>query len=456
VADFVLPQTRYARSGEINIAYQVVGDGPIDLIIVPGSISHVADRRRRAIMWNTSSKLNVTLLAALLLALAIWSATPSSAQFDMPGVGGMGSGGFGRESQGSRTLQHREREPRTRERREGGGTREGSRGGGTGFSIDVGRVLEQLRQPDGETKSGGGSGRSKRDENRTKRARKDDPPGKKQDKPVPKDKKEAEEKPKKPEATPPKETKTDEDAPPPRRKKKYKEDWTITGSGESVPTVTIDCNGHKGDVDVATGVQITNNNTDERKDNYISITYFGDEKCDDCIWVQFFWTQIKVWRKDQKEPTLPKVTTVPTSGAGAHELTPIGKENTPNWGADSSSKDGPAYNGAAIQNENQDTMFDRPGSPFGVAKILDDELQDPKVTKMESTAHFETFLICDGKVCAKVSWTATYTWTPGENVGDEPKVSGPTYNVPTVSKDAKLGDDQSKALNAKYPDYGKK
>ena len=35
------PRTRYARSGEINIAYQVVGDGPIDLIIVPGSISHV-------------------------------------------------------------------------------------------------------------------------------------------------------------------------------------------------------------------------------------------------------------------------------------------------------------------------------------------------------------------------------------------------------------------------------
>jgi pimeloyl-ACP methyl ester carboxylesterase len=41
MTDLVLPATRYARSGEINIAYQVVGDGPIDLIIVPGSISHV-------------------------------------------------------------------------------------------------------------------------------------------------------------------------------------------------------------------------------------------------------------------------------------------------------------------------------------------------------------------------------------------------------------------------------
>jgi pimeloyl-ACP methyl ester carboxylesterase/class 3 adenylate cyclase len=35
------PETRYARSGEINIAYQVVGDGPLDLVFVPGFISHL-------------------------------------------------------------------------------------------------------------------------------------------------------------------------------------------------------------------------------------------------------------------------------------------------------------------------------------------------------------------------------------------------------------------------------
>lgn len=31
----MLPETRYAQSGEIKIAYQVVGDGPIDLVFVP-------------------------------------------------------------------------------------------------------------------------------------------------------------------------------------------------------------------------------------------------------------------------------------------------------------------------------------------------------------------------------------------------------------------------------------
>src|ERR1700758_3651229 len=29
------PETRYARSGEVHIAYQVVGEGPIDLLWVP-------------------------------------------------------------------------------------------------------------------------------------------------------------------------------------------------------------------------------------------------------------------------------------------------------------------------------------------------------------------------------------------------------------------------------------
>jgi class 3 adenylate cyclase/alpha-beta hydrolase superfamily lysophospholipase len=35
------PETRYARSGDYHIAYQVVGDGPVDLVYVPGWISHL-------------------------------------------------------------------------------------------------------------------------------------------------------------------------------------------------------------------------------------------------------------------------------------------------------------------------------------------------------------------------------------------------------------------------------
>ena len=34
-------QIRYARSGVINIAYQVTGDGPFDLVLVKGFFSHL-------------------------------------------------------------------------------------------------------------------------------------------------------------------------------------------------------------------------------------------------------------------------------------------------------------------------------------------------------------------------------------------------------------------------------
>ena len=36
-----VPEVRYARTGGVNIAYQVVGDGPVDLLYIPGWISHL-------------------------------------------------------------------------------------------------------------------------------------------------------------------------------------------------------------------------------------------------------------------------------------------------------------------------------------------------------------------------------------------------------------------------------
>jgi len=40
------PVTRYAKSGEVHIAYQVVGDAPRDLVFAPGFVSHVEH------IWN--------------------------------------------------------------------------------------------------------------------------------------------------------------------------------------------------------------------------------------------------------------------------------------------------------------------------------------------------------------------------------------------------------------------
>jgi class 3 adenylate cyclase len=44
MSDLALPETRYALSGEVSIAYQVMGDGPVDIIVVPGFMSHVEFR----------------------------------------------------------------------------------------------------------------------------------------------------------------------------------------------------------------------------------------------------------------------------------------------------------------------------------------------------------------------------------------------------------------------------
>jgi class 3 adenylate cyclase len=41
MTEFKPPETRYTFSGDVSIAYQVMGDGPVDIIVVPGLFSHV-------------------------------------------------------------------------------------------------------------------------------------------------------------------------------------------------------------------------------------------------------------------------------------------------------------------------------------------------------------------------------------------------------------------------------
>jgi pimeloyl-ACP methyl ester carboxylesterase len=41
MTEFKLPETRYAQNSDVSIAYQVMGNGPIDLILIPGYVSHI-------------------------------------------------------------------------------------------------------------------------------------------------------------------------------------------------------------------------------------------------------------------------------------------------------------------------------------------------------------------------------------------------------------------------------
>ena len=41
-----MPETQYAVNGDLNIAFQVIGEGPRDLVYVPGWVSNVE------VMWE--------------------------------------------------------------------------------------------------------------------------------------------------------------------------------------------------------------------------------------------------------------------------------------------------------------------------------------------------------------------------------------------------------------------
>jgi len=50
-----IPQTRYTRAGDVTVAYQVCGDGPVDLVYVPGWVTHLEygwQQPRVAHLWH--------------------------------------------------------------------------------------------------------------------------------------------------------------------------------------------------------------------------------------------------------------------------------------------------------------------------------------------------------------------------------------------------------------------
>ena len=51
------PETRYAKSGDVHIAYQVIGTGPIDLIVIPGFVSHLEASWQSSIRGRFFSRL---------------------------------------------------------------------------------------------------------------------------------------------------------------------------------------------------------------------------------------------------------------------------------------------------------------------------------------------------------------------------------------------------------------
>src|SRR5271170_6018924 len=66
------PDTRYAKSGDVHVGYQVFGEGPINLVIVPGFVSNIE------LFWDQPE------LARELLRMASYARV---AMFDKRGTG---------------------------------------------------------------------------------------------------------------------------------------------------------------------------------------------------------------------------------------------------------------------------------------------------------------------------------------------------------------------------------
>jgi hypothetical protein len=55
MSDFELPVTRYALSGDINIAHQTMGDGPVDIILVPGFVNNATSITCKVLALSSAS-----------------------------------------------------------------------------------------------------------------------------------------------------------------------------------------------------------------------------------------------------------------------------------------------------------------------------------------------------------------------------------------------------------------
>jgi|MudIll2142460700_1097286.scaffolds.fasta_scaffold42190_1 pimeloyl-ACP methyl ester carboxylesterase len=50
-------QVKYAKNGSVHVAYRVVGEGPLDLVVVPGWVSHLEAHWENPLVWRFAERL---------------------------------------------------------------------------------------------------------------------------------------------------------------------------------------------------------------------------------------------------------------------------------------------------------------------------------------------------------------------------------------------------------------
>lgn len=241
----------------------------------------------------------------------------------------------------------------------------------------------------------------------------------------------------------------------------------------------FDCGEIKGSIKVKSGpIDVKySNGTTQPLQNAISITYTG-KNCADCVWVQFIWRKIVVTFNDgtkDVEKVLDGKAKVPYSDPKggkeqeySYELT-TDERKDPKWNVDSPHYGtDPTYsaNKGCIQASECPTtnlVADFPTSLFGYNKkswklISSYTLSDASeknlenATKVRALLHAETFLVCKGKVCAKVSWNASWSIDVKKDGTINPTYFpvNPVYSDATIDPGAKPTDAQMTALNDQF------
>jgi hypothetical protein len=299
-----------------------------------------------------------------------------------------------------------------------------SRGIGIGIGVGadiIGHAVEEGAQEPGKAKTDRAIRRGKRDEEkkRTGTVHLAKPDKEKPDKPGANNPQPSATK---DQANPPKIIQITDDSAKRGSKRRHLTSVQVNDEGKELETKFIDCGGHKGKVSVHDGVVLTpldeNGKPQEgskAEKGYISISYSGTA-CDDCLMLQFVWREIVLTWKGGK---ITRMDGVVRSSGQDFRLTTDAEH--PIYKLDSASPINPSYEalGKANIDDNSLTIFDKPSPGNDMANFEKSKYED--IVQVDAIAHFDTFLICDGEVCAKVSWSVSDTWTQKDDTTTAPK-----------------------------------
>jgi hypothetical protein len=223
----------------------------------------------------------------------------------------------------------------------------------------------------------------------------------------------------------------------------------------------ITCDEHVGAVSAA----VISQTAPHHANPFIMIKYSGSD-APDLKWLQFAWVEILVRKKpeDSLEPWTNDGSPIYTTN-GPLKLSANSAQ--PNYRVDSMNPFSPYYGGpdhvafpdlppfrfarlrgARARDRTSEIIADLPGT--GIRLVPN----DPPIYEVRQIDHFNDFLVSDtGKVCANISWTATFVSSRGATASASNPATHPVFEIQDVDDKSTLNSAQLQQLRNQYPHY---